>query len=105
MEWLAREVEAVGHRTILDDRTDSSAPSVRFRLVPRPGAFEEAEPVEGAVIEIASGPGAPLQIVGRLWLDPLSAQPSEEVRIPAPKLTDEWVDRLLLDFVEKALGR
>lgn len=105
MEWLAREVEAAGHRTVLDDRLDTSAPSVRFRLAPRPGPFEETELVGGAVIEIASGTGDPLQIVGRLWLNPLSTRPTEEVRVPAPKLTEAWVDGLLLDFVEKALGR
>ena len=104
MEWLARVVEAAGHRTALDDRLDGSTPSVRFRLAPRRGPFEEAEPVEGAVIEIAASAGTPLQIIARLWLDPLSPDPSEEVRVPAPKLTEEWVDGLLLDFVEKALG-
>ena len=52
-----------------------------------------------AVFEEAPTPG----VRGRLWLDPLSATPSEQTRVGAAKLTGAWVNRLLLDFVEKAL--
>jgi hypothetical protein len=103
LEWLVRKVEAAGHRTVLDDRLDSAVPSLRFRLTPRPGPLDDRPASEGAVIEIASGSGAPLQIVGRLWLDPLSPSPTQEVRVPAAKLTEAWIDGLLLDFVERAL--
>jgi hypothetical protein len=103
LEWLARELLTAGHRTMLEDRLGDVTPSLRFRFAPRRSPFDEPVPVEGAVLEITSGANDPLHIVGRLWLDPLSAEPTEEVRIPAPKLTEEWVDGLLLDFVDRAL--
>ena len=103
LEWLALKLQTAGHRTILDDGLDDVIPSLRFRFAPRRSPFDEPVPDQGAVLEITSGGSDPLHVVGRLWLDPLSAEPTEEVRIPAPKLTEEWVDRLLLDFVGKAL--
>lgn len=100
---LTQRLEIAGHQTTLDDRLDQPTPSLRFRIQPWRGPFEDGRPEDGAVLELLLG-GAPCtEIVGRLWLDPLSTTPSERTRVDAAKLTDAWVDRLLLDFVEKAL--
>ena len=104
LEWLSSVLATAGHETVLDDRLASATPALRFRFAPRPGPFEDSAPVPGAVLEVTSDPDIPLHTVARLWLDPLSATPSEELRVADAKLNEAWVDALLLDFVGKALA-
>lgn len=104
LEWLSSVLATAGHETVLDDRLAAATPALRFRFAPRPGPFEDSAPVPGAVLEVTSDPDIPLHTVARLWLDPLSATPSEEQRVANVKLSEAWVDALLLDFVGKALA-
>jgi len=103
LEGLIQRLESARHDTTLDDRLDQPTPSLRFRVRPWQGPFDETRAEEGAVLEVLVDEGPPPEIIGRLWLNPLSTTPSEQSRVDSAKLTDAWVDRLLLEFVEKAL--
>jgi hypothetical protein len=103
LEVLAQRLETARHRTTIDDRLDRSPPALRFRIRPWQGPFATTLGEEGAVLEVLMTDTSAAEIVGRLWLDPLSTTPSEQSCVDASRLTAEWIDRLLLEFVEKAL--
>jgi hypothetical protein len=91
------------HRTTVDDRLDRSPASIRIKVDPWRAPFDEGPPVSGSVLEILAEDGASPVIVGRIWLDALSASPTEQSQIDLSKLTPAWIEGLLLDFVAKAL--
>ena len=100
---LIQRLEMARHETTVDDRLDQPTPSLRFRIRPWRGPFDERRSGDGAVLEILVDEGKAPTVTGRLWLDPLSATPTEQSHVAAANVTDPWVKRLLLDFVEKAL--
>jgi len=100
---LIQRLEMAHHETTVDDRLDQPTPSLRFRIRPWRGPFDERRSGDGAVLEILVDEGQAPTVTGRLWLNPLSATPSEQSQVAAASVTDAWVHRLLLDFVEKAL--
>jgi hypothetical protein len=51
----------------------------------------------------AAEQGGKEQLVARYRLDPDHPSPTLELRAPAGKLDTGWVDRCLLDFLERAL--
>ena len=55
------------------------------------------------MLEIMLDHGPAPAIIGRFWIDPLFAVPTHQTRVEMTTLTDAWIERLLLDFVEKAL--
>jgi len=95
------------HRTQVDDRLDQPKPSLRLLMRPWQAPFANGTEGAGAVLEIVleivldQGP-APT-VAGQFWIDSPSAAPTHLARIDAKRLTGAWVDRLLLDFVERAL--
>lgn len=105
IEALSHRLVVAHHGTALDDRLDESEPVLRFRIEPWSGPFDEAEERHGAVLEIVTDGPRARWITGRLWLDPTSHAPSELVEVAVAALTEEWIERLLLDFVEKALSQ
>jgi hypothetical protein len=99
---LRQRLEMARHETTVDDRLDLAEPSVRFRVQPRPGAFED-DTSAGSVLEVRLDRHPSPAVVGGLWLDPLATGPGEQVRVEADRLNAAWVDALLLDFLEKTL--
>ncbi len=103
IEDLIQRLEMARHRTTVDDRLDRSPASIRIKVDPWRAPFDEGPPVSGSVLEILAEDGASPVIVGRIWLDALSASPTEQSQIDLSKLTPAWIEGLLLDFVAKAL--
>lgn len=88
---------------MMDNRLVSDTPSLRFRLTPRPGLFDDREATSGSVLEFwvdESGPSVGV----RVWHDPLSETPSSQATIAAASLGSDWIDRMLVDFVGKTLS-
>lgn len=102
LEALRSRLELAGHDVVLDDRTDRDAPSLRFRLAPRPGPFDEAPESSGTVLEVAWDEEAG-HVSARLWLDPLAEEWTDEVAAPTSRVDVLWVDRVILEFVGKSL--
>ena len=100
---LVHRLEMARHQTRVDDRLDQPTPSLRLRMQPWQAPLAERHAGAEAVLEILLDPGPAPAITGRFWIDPPSAAPTHQTRVEATKLTGAWVDRLLLDFVEKAL--
>jgi hypothetical protein len=100
---ITQRLDVAGHTTTLDDRLAHEGPSLRFRVRPRKGAFDDPRPDDGAVLEFLPVEGSGGNVEARLWLDPLSTVPGEVIQVRPEKLTTAWVDQLVLDFVGKAL--
>lgn len=103
LEWLTGRLRTAGHKSAIDDRLDSEAPLVRIRFAPRVAPVSESRRVAASVLELAIDDSRS-EIVSRIWLDPLLVEPSEEVRIRQSKASVPWLNRVLLDFVEKTLA-
>ena len=101
---LAHRLQLARHRTNVDDRLDQPTPSLRLRMQPWQAPFAKQREGAGAVLEIRLDRGPAPIITGRIWTDPLAAAPTQQTQVEATKLTGAWVDRLLLEFVEKALS-
>ena len=43
------------------------------------------------------------RVTCRFWMDPLSAEPQSEASVDATRATVKWLDRVLLQFVERTL--
>lgn len=102
LEEVQARLQIAGHGAVLADLTDREPPSLRFRLVPRRGAFDEVTAVEGAVLELTWDDEAG-DATARFWLDPLVGTCTEAVMAPYDRVDVSWVDRVVLDFVAKTL--
>ena len=103
IETLSRRLIMAGHRTTVDDRLGQRPAALRFRIEPWQGPFDETAGRRGAVLEVTLEDARAARVAGRLWLDPLSKSPTEQTSVKVENVTSTWIDRLLLDFVEKAL--
>jgi len=99
---IRQRLEMARHETTIDDRLDEAAPSIRFRVQPHSGPFDEATTV-GSVLEVRLEAKPGPRVVGRLWMDPAAAGPAEEFSVEVDRVSREWVDGLLLDFLVKTL--
>ena len=99
---VRQRLEMARHETTIDDRLDEAEPSIRFRVQPHAGPFDEATTV-GSVLEVRLEAKPRPTVVGRLWMDPNAAGPAEECAIEVDRVTRDWVDALLLDFLVKTL--
>ena len=99
---IRQRLEMARHETTVDDRLDEAAPSIRFRVQPHAGPFDEATTI-GSVLEVRLEAKPSPRVVGRLWMDPNAAGPAEECAIEVDRVTRDWVDALLLDFLVKTL--
>lgn len=99
---VRQRLEIAGHETTIDDRLDEAEPSIRFRVQPHAGPFDEPATV-GSVLEVRLETQPGPKVVGRLWMDPRAAGPGEEREVDAHELSRDWVDALLLDFLVKTL--
>ena len=104
LQSLAQRLELAGHQTVLDDRLDTPSGSLRFRLTPQTGPFDEPSTVPGTVLELRFDAETG-EVNGSIWLNPLSESPTEESAVDATQVSDSWIDDLLLRFVEKTLRR
>jgi hypothetical protein len=102
VEWLSSRLRIAGHETAVDDRLGAVVPSLRLRLVPRRYPLTEDGDDASAVLEVTMNERR-AEVAARLWLDPMATGPTEDVRIHAAQLTDAWIDRMLLEFVERTL--
>ena len=102
LEELQARLHVSSHGAVLADLTDRETPSLRLRFVPRRGAFDEPDSSEGAVLEMAWNDEAG-HVAARFWLDPLAEECTEEVTAPPARVDRAWVDRVILEFVGKAL--
>lgn len=103
LEALGARLQVAFHRTLIDDRPGRSPPTIRFRLIPRPGPFDDVPAVPGSVLEIVGDEAS--FVTARLWLDPVAEEPAVERRVDAARLDEAWVDEIMFEFVEKALRR
>ena len=101
---LDARLKGARHGTLVDDRLHQSVPILRFRIQPWRGPFDEPGAVPGSVLEFAVEE-TPRQVVARYWLDPLATAPAHQQRIDGEDLARPWVERVLVDFVDKALHR
>jgi len=99
---VGQRLSIARHGVTLDDRLADDPPSVRLRIEPRRGPFEADRERPAAVLELA--PEGVDGIAARLWMDPRSRRPTEERYTGAERLSAGWVDKVLLDFVGKALA-
>ena len=100
---LVHRLEMARHSTKVDDRLDQPKPSLRLRMRPWQAPLANRTEGAGAVLEILLDQGPAPTVTGQFWIDSPSAAPTHLARIDATRLTGDWVDRLLLDFVERAL--
>ncbi len=100
---LCHRLEAARHETTVDDRLNHPTPSLRFRLRPWQAPFDGRRAAAGPVLEILLDGGPAPAVIGRFWVDPDVGAPTHQNRVELSRLTDAWLDRLLLDFVERAL--
>lgn len=102
LEEVQARLQIAGHGAVLADLTDREPPSLRLRFTPRRGAFDVGAAVEGAVLELTTDREAG-HAVARFWLDPLAEECTEEVTAPSAGMDTSWVERVVLDFVGRAL--
>lgn len=103
LESLEARLQLASHRTLVDDRPGRTPPTIRFRLIPRPGPFDDVSAVPGSVLEIVEDDGS--FVTARLWLDPVAEEPAVERRVDAARFDEAWIDEITLEFVAKALRR
>ncbi|MDX1494494.1 MAG: hypothetical protein R3253_10570, partial [Longimicrobiales bacterium] len=68
----------------------------------RYGPFDERPKVAGSVLELMV---ADSEVAARVWLDPLADEPTKEVTVEGSKVSEGWVESVLVDFVGKSLRR
>lgn len=100
LDAVAARLHIARHHTLIDDRLDSPARVIRFRVVPRPAPFDEPAAVPGSVLELVATDAT---TTARLWLDPVAEEPAEEVEIPAGDFSEAWLDAVVVDFVARTL--
>lgn len=102
LEEVQARLQIAGHVAVLVDLTDRHPPSLRLRFVPRRGPFDEVATVDGAVFELTWNDDAG-HAAARFWLDPLARECTEEVTAHLARVDGPWVDRVVLEFVDKTL--
>jgi len=100
---LCARLQMERHETVIDERLDQATPSCRMRMRPWQAPFTGPQAAAGSVLEILLSQGPTPEILGRLYIGSDSTPPTHQIRVEVSKLTDAWLDRLLLDFVERAL--
>lgn len=101
IEKLTTRLAFAGHLTMIADRTSEMLPTVRLRVRPWSAPFDDPSPARDSVLELQVDHDD--MLVARLWLDTLGREPSEELRCVDSSAASEWMERLLLHFVERAL--
>lgn len=103
LKALEARLQIARHRTLLDDRLGRTPPTIRFRLIPRRGPFDDVSAVPGSALEIVADDDA--SVTARLWLDPVAEEPAEERSVEGARFDEAWIDEITMEFVEKALRR
>ena len=113
LKGLCHRLEMARHETAVDDRLNHPTPSLRLRMRPWQAPFDGRHAGAGSVLEILLDEGPAPAVTGRFWIDPDVGAPNRmdpdvgapthQDRVELSRLTGAWLDRLLLDFVERAL--
>lgn len=105
MEEFALRLQMARHEAVVEDMLDTTPALVRLTVRPWRGPWtEELSPPRGT-LELAMEPGPEERVAVRVWLFAEAEAPSEEVRVPPPKLGAAWLEGTVLDFVERLLAR
>ena len=96
---VATRLNDAGHRAVVDERIGRRPAGARLLVEPRRGPLQPA--AESTVLELTLEAG---RLGARVWIDLVG--PTPEVLHPLPGEDQEiWLDRVLLDFVARALAR
>jgi hypothetical protein len=104
LEALSRELRLARHRTELRDLLDSPMRIIRFELTPWLSPFSARSPTS-AVLEIGLDCESDDRVTAWYWLDASAEGPYKSSTVPSDKLTSAWIQRSVLDFVVRVLGR
>jgi hypothetical protein len=104
LELLARRLRKARHDAVVQNALGNFEPAIRFHFRPWQGPFNKSPRGRAIILEMAAAEqGGKEQLVARYRLDPDHPSPTLELCAPAGKLDTGWVDRCLLDFLERAL--
>jgi hypothetical protein len=105
LEAIGARLRVGRHVTSLEDLLDGPARLLRFVLTPWPGPLPLSGPNPSAMLEIGLGGDSDDLVTAWYWLDPASEAPDRVASVPSSKLTAGWLERIILDFVGRALER
>jgi hypothetical protein len=108
LEEVARRLQIARHEASVEDQLEATPPTLRFSLRPWRGPWtDELAPPRGTlVLSLEGAAGASEDAVSvRFWLDPEAEEPTDEMRVPPVRVNAAWLERLVLDFVERLLAR
>jgi hypothetical protein len=105
LEQLVSRLLMARHEAYLFDHLDESPPALVLTLRPWRGPWtaDLAPPLGTLLLEVGSG--APEQVVVRSWLDSEAEEPAHEVRVPPSTVRAAWLERTVVEFVERLLAR
>jgi hypothetical protein len=104
LEAISGRLAAARHETAVQDLLDEPPRLLRFELTPWAGPFARSGPERTAMLEIGLGTASDELVTAWYWLD-RDESPDEVVSVPTAALSASWIDRVVLDFVRKALRR
>jgi hypothetical protein len=109
LEAISRRLAVARHATAIQDLLDGAPRLLRFELTPWAGPFAGSgpgpqRPKGPAMLEIGLGTAADDVVTAWYWLD-RNESPDQVVSVPTATLSASWIDRVVLDFVRKALAR
>jgi hypothetical protein len=103
LEEVARRLQMARHQAAVEDLLEGTPPTLRFSVRPWRGPWtEELSPPRGTLVLSLEGEDA-VRVCA--WLDPEADEPAEEASVPPMRINAAWLERLVLDFVERLLAR
>ncbi|MEX2048867.1 MAG: hypothetical protein WEB90_04755 [Gemmatimonadota bacterium] len=107
LEEVARRLQLARHEASVEDQLEATPPTLRFSLRPWRGPWtEELSPPRGTLVLSLEGAGASEDAVSvHVWLDPEAEEPTDEMRVAPGRVNAAWLERLVLDFVERVFAR
>lgn len=103
LEEIVRRLQMARHQAAVEDFLEAEPPTLRFTLRPWRGPWtEELAPPSGRLVLSLEDEDS---VSVRAWLDPESEEPEHEAKVPPMRVSAAWLERLVLDFVERLLSR
>jgi hypothetical protein len=104
LQAVSQRLRLARHETSLEDLLDAPPHLLRFELKPWSGPWASSGSRAPAMLEIGLGPSDEV-VAAWYWLDRPSEAPDETATVATVGLTSSWIERIILDFVGKALAR
>lgn len=104
LEDVVQRLLMARHEADLEDLLEEDHPRILLTLRPWLGPWAETAEVVTSRLEVAVENGGEEQVVVRVWF----GQGSDHdgiARITAPKLSAQWLERRVLEFVDHVLDR